>query len=52
MTRLEDRQILIHYIAEARANGARQAPARVLAGVINSIGCGAVASGPRSSPVR
>jgi putative transposase len=33
MTRLEDRQTLIDQIAEARANGARQAPACVLAGV-------------------
>jgi putative transposase len=33
MTRLEDRQILIDQINEARANGARQAPACVLAGV-------------------
>ena len=33
MTRLEDRQILIDQIAEARANGARQAPACVLAGI-------------------
>jgi putative transposase len=33
MTRLEDRQTLIDHIAEARANGARQAPACVLAGV-------------------
>ena len=33
MTRLEDRQTLIDRIAEARANGARQVPACVLAGV-------------------
>jgi putative transposase len=33
MTRLEDRQILIDQIAEARANGARLAPACILAGV-------------------
>ena len=33
MTRLEDRQTLIDQIAEARAGGARQAPACVLAGV-------------------
>ena len=33
MSRLEDRQILIDQIAEARANGARQAPACILAGV-------------------
>jgi putative transposase len=33
MTRLEDRQTLIDQIAEARANGARQAPACILAGV-------------------
>jgi putative transposase len=33
MTRLEDRQTLIHQVAEARANGARQAPACILAGV-------------------
>ena len=33
MTRLEDRQILIDQVAEARANGARQAPACILAGV-------------------
>jgi putative transposase len=33
MTRLEDRQILIDQVAAARANGARQAPACVLAGV-------------------
>ena len=33
MTRLEDRQTLIREIAEARANGARQAPACALAGI-------------------
>ena len=33
MTRLEDRQTLIDQIAEARAGGARQAPACILAGV-------------------
>jgi len=33
MTRLEDRQILIDQIAEARADGARQAPACALAGI-------------------
>jgi putative transposase len=33
MTRLEDRQTLMHQVAEARANGARQAPACILAGV-------------------
>ena len=33
MTRLEDRQTLIDQVAEARANGARQAPACILAGV-------------------
>jgi putative transposase len=33
MTRLEDRQTLIDHIAEARAGGARQAPACTLAGV-------------------
>jgi putative transposase len=33
MTRLEDRQTLIDQIAEARANGARQVPACILAGV-------------------
>src|SRR5277367_1028027 len=33
MTRLEDRQILIEQIAEARAGGARQASACILAGV-------------------
>ena len=32
MTRLEDRQTLIAQITEARANGARQAPACALAG--------------------
>jgi putative transposase len=33
MTRLEDRQTLIGQIAEARGNGARQAPAYALAGI-------------------
>jgi putative transposase len=33
MTRLEDRQTLIGQIAEARGNGARQAPACALAGI-------------------
>src|ERR1700722_2000668 len=33
MTRLEDRQTLMHQAAEPRANGARQAPACILAGV-------------------
>src|ERR1700722_10901151 len=33
MTRLEDRQTLMHQVAEARANGARRAPACILAGV-------------------
>jgi putative transposase len=33
MTRLEDRQTLFDQIAEARANGARQAPACALAGI-------------------
>jgi putative transposase len=33
MTRLEDRQILVHQITEARAGGARQAPACALAGI-------------------
>ena len=33
MTRLEDRQTLMHQVAEARANGARQASACILAGV-------------------
>ena len=33
MTRLEDRQTLIDEIAEARAAGARQAPACALAGI-------------------
>ena len=33
MTRLEDRQTLIDQVAEARANGVRQAPACILAGV-------------------
>ena len=33
MTRLEDRQTLIDLIAEARANGSRQAPACALAGL-------------------
>jgi putative transposase len=33
MTRLEDRQTLIDQVAEARANGARRAPACILAGV-------------------
>jgi hypothetical protein len=32
MTRLEDRQTLIDQVAEARANGARQAPACILGG--------------------
>ena len=33
MTRLEDRQILVHQITEARAGGSRQAPACALAGI-------------------
>ena len=33
MTRLEDRQTLIDQIADARANGARQAPACAVAAV-------------------
>jgi transposase InsO family protein len=33
MTRLEDRQVLLHHIAEARAGGARLAPACALAGI-------------------
>jgi putative transposase len=33
MTRLEDRQTLIDQIAEARADGGRQVPACILAGV-------------------
>ena len=33
MTRLEDRQTLIDQVVEARANGARQAPACALAGI-------------------
>jgi putative transposase len=32
MTRLEDRQTLVHLIAEMRGNGARQAPPCTLAG--------------------
>ena len=36
MTRLEDRQTLVELIAEARANGARQAPACALAGLIRA----------------
>ena len=33
MTRLEDRQILLHDIAQARVQGARLAPACALAGI-------------------
>jgi hypothetical protein len=33
MTRLEDRQILIRDLAQARARGARLAPACALAGI-------------------
>jgi putative transposase len=33
MTRPEDRQILVHLVAEARAGGSRQAQARTLAGI-------------------
>jgi putative transposase len=33
MTRLEDRQILLHALEEARAAGARLAPACALAGI-------------------
>ncbi|MGA7374363.1 MAG: IS3 family transposase, partial [Methyloceanibacter sp.] len=33
MTRLEDRQTLVHLVTETRVNGGRQAPACALAGI-------------------
>jgi hypothetical protein len=36
MTRLEDRQTLVHLVTETRVNGGRQAPACALAGSIRA----------------